>query len=429
MELDTPDTLHTQLETSDTPTKQPGFFINRSFALLWSGQTISELGSHITGSGLPLVAVLMLNATALQVGLLTALSTLSALLLSLLAGVWVDRLPRRAIMIIADLGRALLLFTIPLAASLGILHIAQLYVVTFLVGTLTVFFAIANQSLLPMLVPREQLVAGNSKIEASSALAEIGGPTLAGLLIQTITAPTAIAFDALSFLFSAFCIGMMSSCKPHHTPQALLEVRKSVWREMYSGLRFMLAHPILRAVVAFASMRNFFGGAFATLYGLYIVRVLGLSPAIYGILIGLGGAGALLGSLGAVQLERRLGKGNVLIGGMLLSGCMALLTPLASGPLCILLAMLIVSQIVGDYGFVVHTINEISLRQTIVPEHMLGRINASMRFLVEGVGPLGAILAGVLSGLIGVRFTLLAGACGILCSTAWLFFSPLRRLR
>ncbi len=417
------------MEMLDAPKvvlEKPSFFLNRHFGWLWMGQTVSNFGSWITGNGLALTAVLMLHATTFQMGLLAALGTMPALVFGLLAGVWIDRLPRKPLLIVADLGRALLLLSIPLAALAGWLRIELIYGVIVLVGTLTVFFEIAHKSFLPALIAREQLAEGNSKLEASSALAEIAGPSLSGLLIQIISAPFAIAFDSLSFLCSALCIGMI---RVQESVDLLMERPPSMWRDMWEGLLVLWRDGRLRALAISAGMRNFFGGAFATLYTLYVVRDLGVSPLIYGVLVTMGGLGALLGAFVAPRAVRRFGLGKLLLGSLLIDGCMMLCTPLAAGSSLAVIALLIVSQLIGDCGAVLHSVNEVSLRQSIVPERLLGRVNGSMHFLGTALGPIGALLAGLLSELIGARPTLFIGAIGIMCSFVYLLFSPVRRLK
>lgn len=406
-------------------TSQP-LFINRSFGLLWIGQTISAVGSHITSSGLQLAAVLVLGATPLQMSLLAALGSAPALLIGLLAGVWVDRLPRRPILIVADLGRALLLLSIPLAALLGWLRIEQIYVVTALVGLFSVFFEVAYRSFLPTLLRSEQLVEGNSRLSASESLAEIGGPSLAGLLVQAITAPMAILFDSCSFLLSSLCIVLI------HVPEpapAAVEGQPALWKDVREGWRGLLGNSSLRALAACSATWNFCGGTFATLYTLYVVRTLGLAPVVYGLLVTMGGIGALLGALIASREARRIGFGSLLIGSILLHGTMSLLTPLAGGPGIMVIVILMISQLAGDLGAALYFINEISLRQAITPERLLGRVNACLHFLVGGSMLIGSLVAVVVSELIGIRLTLAAGACGMALSAIWLLLSPLYRLR
>ncbi len=415
-------------ELTITPIGKRTFWLNRNFALLWGGQAISELGSHITGQALPLTANLLLGATTAQMGLLAALSMLPVLLLGLFAGVWIDRLRRRPILIIADLARAILLLSIPVAALAGWLRIEQLYTVAILVGVLTLFFGVANQSFLPLLVARERIVEANSKLSASSSLAEIGGPTLAGILVQVMTAPLAILLDAFSFLVSAFSVGLIRVCEPQ---PALSKERHHLLQDIRAGLRTIVGNPVLRAIMLCSSTRNFCGGAFAALYLLYVIRELGMGPLFYGLFVGAGGAGAFLGALLANRLAQRFGSGRVLIGAALLGGLMMPLTPLAGGSKVLIVILLACGQLVGDCAYMIYEIHALSLRQMLVPEHLLGRANASMHVLVEGMVPLGTLLAGFTAEAIGIRMTLLIAAC-LCCLLApmWLLFSPLwRRLK
>ena len=406
--------------------KMRRFLLNRPFALLWSGQTISTFGSHISRDGLPIAAILVLKATPLQMGLLASVDVIPVLLVGLFAGVLVDRLPRRPILILADIGRAILLSIIPLAALLGLLHIELLYLVAIVVGALTVFFEIANRSFLPTLLRKEEIVEGNSKLETSSALAEIAGPPLAGLLVQLITAPIAILFDALSFVVSALCIG---SIRVSEQPDKAPKEDVHVWREISAGWHALFSNPLLRALAMYAGMRYFFGGAFAALYALYTLRLLHLQPVEYGILVMMGGIGGLFGALFAPHIVRRVGIGRALLGAALLDGILTLGTPLASGGKLLVMGILMLTQLVGDAGMAIYAINEVSLRQASIPDRFLGRVNATMHVIVGVIGPLGALLASILSGYIGIRSTLLIGALGILLSTGWLFCSPLRQLK
>jgi len=406
--------------------KKRAFFIHRNFALLWSGQTVSEFGSRITREGLPLAANLTLHVNASQMGLLAALGSAPVLLIGLFAGVWVDRVRRQPVMVVSDLVRAALLVSIPLAAVFGLLHMEQLYVVTALVGMLTVFYEVANRSVLPTLVGREQIIEANSKLSASGSLAEIGGPTLAGVLVQALTAPLAILFDVMSFLVSALCTSLIRVREP--APGLEVE-RQSVWGEIREGLQLVSGNPLLRAVAVSSALRNFSGGAFSALYSLYVIRTLGVSPALFGLLVTAGGAGALIGAFAAGRFVRRFGTGRVLIGGLLLSAVVSLLVPLAAGPGIVAYVMLFAGQLVGDFGLEIYFINEVSLLQMLVPDQSLGKASASMRFLVEGMIPVGAILAGILGTAWGIRMTLLVGCIGFCLSALWLMFSPLRTMQ
>lgn len=400
--------------------------LHRHFALLWTGQTISSFGSHITSLALPLAALLLLQATPAQIGLLTALGALPGLLLGLFLGVWIDRLPRRPLLIAADLGRALLLALIPLLAALGWLHLGWLYLVTVLVGLLGVAFEIASLAFLPSLLSSDELSIGNSRLGTSESLAEIAGPPLAGLLIQLLTAPLAILLDALSFLCSAFCLGLLRV--PEHLRAEMAE-KSRLWRELGEGLWQFWHNPILRALGGYICTHTFFSGAFAALYLIYAMQLFGTNPLAYSVLVACGGAGALIGSLCANRCARRLGTGRTLIVAALCFGLLSFCTPLASGPAPLIFALMALSQLCGDCGFAIYSISEISLRQQMVPERLLGRVNAGMHILSTGLMPPGALLAGLLSEAIGVRLTLLLGSSGMFLACVWLLFSPLSRKR
>jgi MFS family permease len=401
-----------------------GLWRSRAFVLYWAGQTVSQLGSGIGGTALPLTALLVLQATPVQMGLLTAMGAVPVLVLGLPAGVWVDRVRRRRILIAADLGRALLLASVPLAAALGSLRLGQLYLVAALVSLCTICFTIADESFLPSLVSREDLVKANSALGASDSLAEIGGSALGGVLVQAISAPRAVLIDALSFLSSAICLARMRVTEP--APPA---VCRHVWHELREGLRLVLGDPLLRALAGSSGTFYFFGSFFGALYGLYAVRVLGFSPALLGLTIAVGGIGALVGALWAPRLVRRAGLGPVLSGSLLLAGAIQLPVPLATGPFVCVVALLMAAQFCGDVAIAVYLINEVSLRQALVTDRLRGRANACMQYLTTGVAPLGALLAGALGETLGVRQTLLIAVLGIMGASSWLFTSPLRRLR
>lgn len=394
------------------------------FIKLWTGQTISEFGSRITRDGLPLAAVLVLSVTPEQMGILTAIASLPVLLFGLFIGVWIDRHRRRPIMIAADLGQFCLLLCVPAFALAGALSIEFLYVVAAATGVLALVYEVAYRSLLPTLIPREHLVDGNSRLATTSSLAEIGGPAIAGLLIQWISAPLAIFFGALTFLFSAISASLIRTQEPTH--EAPTEA-PSIRREIAQGFGVIAADPVLRALAAGAGLRAFFGSFIGTLYGLYAIRVLGLSPAVLGFLIAAGGMGALLGALLASRLPRRFGLGSTLTGSLLLGGFINLLIPLAGGTPLLAAIILIVGQIVGDAAMMIYGVNEISLRQMLVPHHVLGRANASIEFLTQGIAPVGALVAGLLASVTSERATLWVAVLGILFTALWTRFSAVHR--
>lgn len=404
---------------------------NLDFVKLWTGQTISELGSRITREGLPLAAVLVLHAGTVQMGFLSALGGAAVLIFGLVAGVWVDRLRRRPILIAADLGRAAILVTVPAAAIAGVLSMGQLYAVAALAGILTVFFDVAYQSYLPALVAREQILEGNSKLALSSSIAEIAGPGLTGILVQLITAPIAILFDSVSFLFSALMVLLIR--KPE--PPAVRREPEHLVAETLAGVRFIFGEPMLRALGLRSATTFFFMGFFGPLYVLYAIQILHLRPALLGIVIAMGGVGAMVGSVVAPRIVQRFGLGRTFIVASLVQGLTNLLIPLAGivgtpGTMQFLaVACLMVPQLFGDMAFMVYGINEITLRQTVAPEHVLGRVNAGMQLLARGIWPIGSLIGGFLAAALGVRATLALAAAGVVLSTLWLVASPLRRVR
>jgi MFS family permease len=393
------------------------------FMRLWVGQTISELGSRITRDGLPLLAVITLGATPVQMGFLAAAGSVPVILVSLFAGVWIDRLRRKPVMIWSDLGRALTLATIPVAALLHSLGMGQLFVVAALVGILTVIFDVAYQSYLPGLVTRERVLEGNSKLTLSASFAELAGPGLTGVLVQALTAPIAIFLDSLSFLASVGSLLLIR--KPEAPPAPALE-RQSVGVELREGVQALWRHPVLRAFALATATRSFFGAMVGVLYALYAIRILGLGPALLGFAIAFGGVSDILGSLFAARLVRWLGLGVTLVGAFFLSGLAIFLIPLAHGPVWMAAGFLMAAQLLVDGLYTVFSINEVSLRQVVTPDRLLGRTNAGMQLLVAGVAPLGAIAAGALAQGTSVRATLFIAAAGSLAAVGWLVFSPIR---
>ena len=382
---------------------------DREFLKLWAGQAVSELGSTITREAMLLLALLVLGATPLEMGVLSALGGLPVLVFGVAAGVWVDRLRRRPLMIATDLSRAVLLALIPLAAFLGVLRIEMLYGIVVLTGLLGIFFSTAYRAYLPGLVERAHLVEGNSKLALSEAAAEIGGSGLAGVLVQVIGAPFAILLDALTFLVSAGSLAFIRRPEP---PPAQVAETASFGREALEGLRATATQPILRTLAVAAAIQSFLGNIFAPLYSLYAIRELGLGPAAVGLTIALGGVSSLTGALLAERILRRFGLGRTLIATMGLSSLTALLIPLAaffsphaaSGAFfSVGLLFLGTAQLLGDALDTVYAIHTISLRQAITPDRLLGRVNASLELVQEGIAPLGALTGGILGGVLGVQ--------------------------
>lgn len=404
--------------------KLAGLWRHPDFVKLWAAHTVSALGTGITGQALPLTALLVLGASAGEMGLLAAITQVPVVVI-LFAGVWVDRLRRRPILIAADVGRAALLVSIPIAAVAGALSLGQLFVVAALVESLSLFFSVAYRSYLPSLVQRERLVEGNSKLSAGGSVAEISGPGLGGVLVQWLSAPLAILFDAASFLLSALFLGAIRTPEPPPKPP---EERQSVRSEISEGLRVVLSNPVLRALAACSGTFTFFGNFFA-LYPLYVVRDLGMPPALVGLFVGAGGIGALVGAMLVGPVTRRFGVGPTLIGSLSFAGIVGSPILFVDGPLPLNVAVFFAAQLVGDIAICIYLINDMSLRQAMVPDRLLGRATASMGFLVGALGPVGALLGGLLGELIGARYTLAIAVIAITLAPLWLFFSPARALR
>lgn len=401
-----------------------GLWLHADFLRLWAGQTVSEFGSMM--GALSLLAILALNASPAQMGLLETFRAAPALLLGLFAGVWVDRRRRRPLLIGADIGRFLLLTAVVLLTLAGLLRIELLYLIAFLVGALTVLFGIAYRSYLPALVKRDHLVEANSKLSATEALAEIGAPGLGGLLVQTISVVFAAAIDGLTYLISAIFLSTIQTAEA--PPQAKED--QSVRADIKSGLGFVWQSRSLRALVLAVATRDFFGSFFAALYALYVLREIELSPAVLGLLIGAGGVGAFLGALLAGRVTGRLGMGRTIIGALLFMGLTGWLIPLAASlSTGWATAALLLSQLLGDVAMAIFLISQISLRQMLTPDELLGRMNASFEFIIGGAVTLGILTGGLLGEWLGIRPSLALAVTGGALSCLWLVFSPVRQLR
>jgi MFS family permease len=404
-----------------------GLWRHADFVKLWAGQTISVIGSQITFLALPLTAVLILDATPAQMGFLTAAEGIPSLLVGLFVGVWVDRYLRRPILIVADLGRAALLLVIPVAAILDVLRIEYLYIVAFLVGTLELVFDVAHRSFLPSLVKREQLVEGNSKLEMSRSVAMILGPGVAGGLVQLVTAPIAMAFDAISFLVSALLLGWIRTPEPAPKPS---DQRQNIWEEIGQGFRLVSGNKLLRAIAGCIGTASLFDSVLEAVFVLYVTRELGIASGLLGLLFAIGSVGFLLGTLLPGWVTRRFGLGPGIIGALLLVGLSDLLIPLVEGSMAVvvIMAVLMLAQFFFGFGFVIFNTGQVSLRQAITPDHLQGRMNAVMSFIGWGVVPLGGLLGGGLGETIGLRPTLLLAALGEILAVLWLLLSPMRSL-
>jgi MFS family permease len=411
------------------PDRSRSLIRHADFLKLWTGETVSVFGDAITGLAVPLIAASVLNVTAFEFGLLNTLGMLPFIVLSLPAGVWVDRMRRRPILIVADLGRAMAIASIPLAFAFNALTIWQLYAVSLVVGALTVFFDVAYQSYLPSLVDRDQLVDGNGKLQITQSAAQILGPGMAGALIGILRAPFAMVLDAASFLWSAAFIGWIRKAEPpieKHDP-ATDGPKPSMRSEMAAGLRYVTGHRWLRSIAATTGLANLFGNVAGAIFVLYLVRERGLSAAEIGLAFSVGSFGVLLGALVAGRLARWLGLGRTLVLSAFGFGLEWLIIAIA--PDVVIWPATVASIFVGGFFGVTWNVNQVSLRQAITPPRMQGRMNASMRFIVWGTIPFGALLGGSLGATIGLHQAIWVAAIGGLCSFLPVTFSPVRNLR
>ena len=401
-----------------------GLWRHPDFVKLWSAETVSQFGTQFTQLALPLVAIDVLHVSAFEVAALTAVEFLPFLLVSLPAGVWVDRLRRRPILVVGDVSRALLLGSVPVAYWLGALTMAQLYVVGFLVGIATVFFDVAYQSYLPALVERQQLIDGNAKLEISRAAAQLGGPGLAGIVIDFLRAPAALAFDAVSFVGSALFIFRI---RKHELAPARDAQSPRMREELREGLRYVFRHPFLKNIAACTALFNFWGNMGFAVLLVFARRELHLSPLAIGLAFTLSNVGPLLAAFNASRISSRFGVGRTIIGASIIGAPTFLVIPFAPQGNAAL-ALLIPAFIVGGLSNVIYNVTQVSLRQAITPARLQGRMNSVMRFIVWGTIPLGSIIGGVLASTIGVQETLIVSGIGCFMPFLPVLFSPVRRI-
>jgi MFS family permease len=403
-------------------------FRHRDFLLLWSAESVSQIGSQISLLALPLVAINLLDATTFQVGALTAVEMAPFVLVGLPAGAIVDRLPRRPVMVWSDIGRAVALASVPIAYGLDALTYGQLLVVVFVTGTLTVFFDVAYQSFLPSLVTRDQITDGNAKLEISRSGAQLAGPALGGGLVQWLGAATAVAADAASFVASAiFLRGIKArEPKPDVTVDEELSRLRALAREVREGLAYVLRHRVLHLIAGSTATANFFSSMMLSVFLLYAVRELGYSAGAVGLVFALGNAGTLLAAFVAGRLTRRIRLGPAIWFGMTIGQFGALLIPIA--PTAYALPFFFVAWALWGFGGTLYNIDQVSLRQAITPGRLQGRMNASMRFMVWGTMPFGSLAGGVLGSVFGLRETLFVAAIGGLLAVLWVSARPVWRL-
>ncbi len=405
----------------------PALLREPSFRRFWFGQTISMFGDQVTGLALPVVAVVSLGAEATQMGLLVAVGLLPHLLFSLPAGVWLDRVRhRRRLMIFMDLGRALAIVSIPVAFWLHWLSLPLLFVIFFAVGTLSVVFDIAWNTLFVAIAKREQYVEANSLLNISRSLSSVGGPALGGLLIQVFSAPIALVADALSFVGSAFFLTRVHAIEApiEHDPS-------SIRSQLAVGLTFLVRDPIIRPSVLSVATMNLFNYGFQGLFVLYVLKYLLVEPGVLGIALGVGAVGSVLGALISARVGRRIGIGPAWVAGLIIFPAALILVPVAGPdlPMAAILALLFAAEFVSGFGVMILDINGSAMLFARTPDRIRGRANGAFRFVNMGVRPIGAVIGGVLGGVFGVRETLLVVTVAQLLGVLWLIGSPIPGLK
>lgn len=394
-----------------------GLWRNRDFVILWLTQSISLLGSSVTFLALPLIAASTLHATPFQMGILNTVGTLPAMLLGLLAGVWIDRYRRRPILIISNFGQALLLVAVSLLAFFGWLRMEYLYLFGFAIAILRLFFDVANQSFLPSLIGREQLVEGNSKMEISRSAVAVIGPGLAGGLVQLFTAPLAIVFDALTFVIAGLGVAAI------RTPEQIVTTApQRMHHAIGEGLRLVVGERTLRKLTGALITSALFTAMLDAVLLLYLTRDLKLEAGMIGVAFGVGSIGFMVGALLEGRLTTRFGMRLTLMIGLVLTGFGDLLIPMVTGKnaMVVILLTIFVAQFFFGMGRTTFSIGQISLRQRVTPDHMQGRMNATINFVRAISIAVGGLLGGWLGSVIGLQWTLIVAAIGEILAAGWL---------
>lgn len=382
-------------------------------------------GSQITIIGLPLTALYLLDANPFQMGLFQTLATIPFFIFSLFAGVWIDQNPKKPLLIFTNILTAIFLLLIPLAAWFDFLNFYIFYSIVFLVATCSMIFELAYLSFLPIFVKKTELEDGNSKLEISRSLAQVSGPSVAGILISILTAPIAILIDAISYIVSTIFLWKIKVEEPKPT----LQSKNRVFKKIGEGLTLLVKQPILRSISASTAILNFFRTAFDAVYLYFIINILDMSPTQVGLIFGLGSIGGLLGALLSQRISKRIGIGPTIISSVVMVTIGGLIVPLASGQFITAMVLLILGQLFTGFGNTVYFVSQVSLRQSITPIEILGRINASNRFISRGAMPLGGVFGGFLGMFIDIRLSLLILASGYVLAILWLSLSPVRDVK
>jgi len=400
----------------------PALLHDRPFRRYWGAQTISQFGDQISGIALPLAAVLVLHSGPAEMGYLAALQWLPSLLFAVHAGAWVDRRGhRRATMIAADLGRALLLASVPVSYALGVLTLWQLFAVAFAAGTLSVLFQVSDSTLFVSLVDAGRYVDGNALVYGSRAASFMAGPSLGGLLVQALSAPFALLADALSFLGSAFFLGRIRPAEPPTDGGSK--------GALAAGARFIARSGIVRASLVSAATLNLFNFMFFALFLLYATRSLHVRPGLLGLVLGVGAVGGVIGSMVTGRLAARIGVGWAYVAGTILFPVPVVLVPLAGGPMPLILAMLFAAEFCSGFGVMVLDISIGAIFAAVIPDQLRSRVTGAFQAVNYGTRPLGALAGGAMGALIGLRPALWVATVGGSLAFLWLLPSPLPRFR
>ncbi|TQM85429.1 putative MFS family arabinose efflux permease [Saccharothrix saharensis] len=413
---------------------QPGsLFRQANFRNLWFGQTLSLFAAEITAGVIPLLAALTLNASVLEMGVLSAVSFLPYLVVSLFAGVWLDRLPKRPVIVAADLGRGILLLLVPLAAVLDLLSMPFLLVIAVLIGVGTVIADIGSASFLPSVVSRRDLVDGNGKLEISNNASRMAGEAVGGALVQVLTAPFALLFNTVAYALSAVFTQRIK-VDPHAEPEDEEEqpdARKpDFWREVGEGLRFVFGNPIVRTLAITALLFNLFTFFIEPVFLIFITRTLALEPIYIGLILSSSGVGGVVGAVISGWVSRKLPLGTLLVVTQWLAGGASLLVPVATlVPKPAAVVLIIVMHFVDAVMVIVYNVNQRSYRSAVTPDALQGRMNASIRMIVMGVCPLGALLGGVVGNVLSATTALIIGSIGILSSGVYIACTRIRSVK
>ncbi|HEY9306519.1 MAG TPA: MFS transporter [Microbacterium sp.] len=398
---------------------------DRNFLTLWSGQALSQFGAQITELAIPVLAVLMLDATEWEVGVLNAAQVAAFLVVGLPAGAWIDRMRKRHVMIVADGVRAVALGTLPALALLGALEIWHMIVVALIMGVATVFFDVSNQSIIPSLVRTNQIAEANGKLQSTEQLAGLAGPAFGGWLVGVLAAPLAIFITVGTYLASFVALLFTRDHEQLRAP----EDHKPLAHEIGEGLRWVFGNPLLRRIVGTTGVANFFGTFTTTLLPIFALRELGLTPQMFGIVFSLSAVGGLLGAIATPHIVKRIGEARA-IPISAIAFCIApLFLPAISLVPALAFPLLIVQFFVSSFTILLYNITQVTFRQRITPPRLLGRMNASIRFVVWGVMPIGALLAGALGTWIGTVPTLWIAACGELLAGLFVVIGPFWGMR